>query len=117
MEKSWCELFVSHHEKCNSQFETCKSLFENYLKTIALNFAAIALDFTEMALNFAPMALNFVAMALNFAAMAQLMPFTRGRPLMISIIGGRIAPPPASSPTATTLSPPMSGEKAVIVRF
>lgn len=31
MEKSWCELFVSHREKCNSQLETSKSKFGNYL--------------------------------------------------------------------------------------
>lgn len=57
MEKSWCELLVSHREKCNSQFETIKSWFGNYLKAIAL---------------------NFVPIAMNFAAMAQLMPLTRG---------------------------------------
>ncbi len=50
MEKSWCELFVSHHEKCNSQFETSKSKFGNYLKAIALNYAAMALNFAATAL-------------------------------------------------------------------
>ena len=89
MEKSWCELFVSHREQYNSQLETSKSKFGNYLKAIALNFAATAL----------------------------LMPHTRGRPLQPSTIGEHTAPPPAPSHTATTLSPPMSGEKAVIVRF
>lgn len=50
MEKSWCELFVSHREKCNSQFETSKSKFGNYLKAIALNYAAMALNFAATAL-------------------------------------------------------------------
>ena len=31
MKKSWCELFVSHREKYNSQLETSKSKFGNYL--------------------------------------------------------------------------------------
>lgn len=50
MEKSWYELFVSHREKCNSQFETSKSKFGNYLKAIALNYAPIALNFAATAI-------------------------------------------------------------------
>lgn len=78
MEKSWCELFVSHREKCNSQFETSKSKFGNYLKAIALNFAAMALNYATIVLNFAAMALNYAPIALNFAATALLRPEARG---------------------------------------
>lgn len=87
------------------------------MKAIALNFAPITLNFVAIALNFTTIALNSAPIAQNFAATALLMPHARGRPLMISTIGGHTATPPTPSPTATALSPPMSGEKAVIVRF
>lgn len=75
------------------------------MKTIALNFVAIALNFTAIALNFA-------AITLNFAAMALLMPLTRGRPLMISTIGGHSAPSASTIAYSHNLISPDVGRKS-----
>lgn len=82
------------------------------MKAIALNFVAMVLDYTPIALDYTPIALNYATMALNYAVTALLMPLTRGRPLMISTIGGHTATPPAPSPHSHNLISPDVGRKS-----